>query len=49
VRNPRNPRSLFGLKGALAAQQKTADAVWVERQLAAAWQDVDTQLSLADL
>jgi tetratricopeptide (TPR) repeat protein len=48
-RNPRNPRSLYGLKESLAAQQKAADAAWVERQFAAAWQDADTQLSLSDL
>ena len=32
VRNPRNPRSLFGLMQCLKAQQEEADAVWIERQ-----------------
>ena len=49
VRNPRNPRSLFGLKESLLAQQKNADAAWVKSQLAVAWQDADSKLSLADL
>jgi tetratricopeptide (TPR) repeat protein len=49
VRNPRNPRSLFGLKESLIAQQKVADAAWVEGQLAVAWQDADTKISLPDL
>ena len=49
VRNPRNPRSLFGLKESLVAQQKEADALLVEEQLAVAWQDADTRLSLSDL
>src|SRR4029077_18687371 len=31
-RNPRNPRSLFGLMQSLKTQQKEADAAWVERQ-----------------
>jgi tetratricopeptide (TPR) repeat protein len=47
--NPRNPRSLYGLKESLAAQQKTADAAWVERQFTAAWQGADSKLSLSDL
>jgi tetratricopeptide (TPR) repeat protein len=49
IRNPRNPRSLFGLKESLLAQQKGADASLVEEQLAVAWQDADTKLSLSDL
>jgi hypothetical protein len=49
ARNPRNGRSLFGLWEALKAQKKMADAVWVERQFAAAWKDADTKLRIEDL
>ena len=49
LRNPRNPRSLYGLRESLLAQQKTSDATWVESQLAIAWKDADTQLALSDL
>lgn len=47
--NPRNPRSLFGLKEALRAQGKEADAAWVDRQFKEAWKSADTQLTLAAL
>jgi len=36
-RNPRNPRSLFGLYRALEAQQKTYQAELVRRSFEAAW------------
>ena len=36
-RNPRNPRSLFGLHAALEAQQKTYEADFVEQSFRAAW------------
>jgi len=36
-RNPRNPRSLFGLEEALKAQQKTYDAGFVRKQFDANW------------
>jgi tetratricopeptide (TPR) repeat protein len=49
VQNPRNPRSLFGLKESLAAQGKTAGASWVESQFAAAWKNAGIGLSLTDL
>lgn len=49
LKNPRNPRSLFGLMHSLSAQQKDADAAWVERQFKAAWKNADTELNLADL
>ena len=49
ARNPRNPRSLFGLLECLKAQQRTGDAAWVQRQLDAAWSSSDTRLSLKDL
>jgi len=48
-RNPRNPRSLFGLAEALRAQKKDADAVWVQRQFEDAWSGADTRLRLGDL
>jgi tetratricopeptide (TPR) repeat protein len=48
-RNPRNPRSLFGLMHCLKAQQKEADAAWVEREFHAAWKNADTKLRLSDL
>jgi tetratricopeptide (TPR) repeat protein len=48
-RNPRNPRSLFGLIHCLKAQQKEADTTWVEREFRAAWKNADTKLRLSDL
>jgi tetratricopeptide (TPR) repeat protein len=36
-RNPRNPRSLFGLQQALKAQGKSYDAGFVEKQFQASW------------
>jgi tetratricopeptide (TPR) repeat protein len=49
VKNPRNPRSLFGLKEALTAQGKSADASWIARQFADAWKNAGAGLSLSDL
>jgi len=49
ARNPRNPRSLFGLQKALAAEGDATDAAWVGRELAFAWRNADTQLSIDDL
>ncbi|GAC1633369.1 MAG: hypothetical protein NVS9B14_07990 [Candidatus Acidiferrum sp.] len=48
-KNPRNPRSLFGLKEALAAQSSDSDAAWVDRQFKEAWKNADVSLKLADL
>ena len=48
-KNPRNPRSLFGLKEALAAQNSNTDAAWVERQFKEAWKNADVPLKLGDL
>jgi tetratricopeptide (TPR) repeat protein len=48
-RNPRNPRSLFGLMQSLRTQQKEADAAWVEQQFKTAWRGADTKLQLSDL
>ena len=47
--NPRNPRSLFGLMQCLRAQQKDADAAWVERQFKTAWRGADTKLQISEL
>jgi tetratricopeptide (TPR) repeat protein len=46
-RNPRNPRSLFGLEHSLKAQNKEADAAWVESQFQTAWKNADTTLDLS--
>ncbi len=48
-RNPRNPRSLFGLREALKARGKTYDAQFVDQEFKAAWRDADTKLKLEDL
>ena len=47
-RNPRNPRSLFGLMQALKAQNKDGAAAIVEKQYEAAWQRADVPLRLTD-
>lgn len=46
-RNPRNPRSLFGLMHSLKAQQKDADAAWVQKQFETTWKNADTQLEIS--
>jgi Flp pilus assembly protein TadD len=48
VKNPRNPRSLFGLAAALKSQGKSADEAWVRREFATAWKRADVKLTLAD-
>jgi Tfp pilus assembly protein PilF len=48
-RNPRNPRSLFGLMHSLRMQAKVADAVLVQTQFESAWKNADAPLQLADL
>jgi tetratricopeptide (TPR) repeat protein len=48
-RNPRNPRSLFGLMHTLKAQHRDADAAWVESQFKSAWKNADTTLDLSGL
>src|SRR4030095_7676714 len=42
--NPKNPRSAFGLREALRAQQKNADEVHAEFQQQ--WQNAEVQLSV---
>jgi len=48
-RNPRNPRSLFGLAESLRAQKKAADAAWVRAAFEGAWRDADAPLTSRDL
>jgi tetratricopeptide (TPR) repeat protein len=48
-RNPRNPRSLFGLQQALKAQNRTYDAGFVEDQLREQWKGNITELKIEDL
>lgn len=48
-RNPRNPRSLFGLAETLQGEGKTAEAATVRRQFQRAWRNADTKLTLSDL
>jgi tetratricopeptide (TPR) repeat protein len=48
VRNPRNPRSLFGLWKSLEAQKKSAEAQQVHQQFESAWKQADTQLRIED-
>ncbi len=48
-RNPRNPRSLFGLHEALKAQDRAYDAGFVQDQFHAAWKGSDSALKIEDL
>lgn len=48
-RNPRNGRSLFGLRESLKAQGKIEDAVAVDQQFKTAWKNADIQLRIEDL
>jgi tetratricopeptide (TPR) repeat protein len=48
-RNPRNPRSLFGLREALKAQNRADDAQFVNKQFQAAWKSQAIQLKVEDL
>jgi tetratricopeptide (TPR) repeat protein len=47
-RNPRNPRSLFGLWKSLDAQKRTVDADWVKASFGAAWKGSPDGPRLAD-
>jgi tetratricopeptide (TPR) repeat protein len=47
-RNPRNPRSLFGLLQVLRSLERTYDAGFVKAQLEAAWKGDPRQLNLGD-
>jgi tetratricopeptide (TPR) repeat protein len=49
ARNPRNPRSLFGLWESLKAQKKGADADWVRREFQTAWKNAEVDVRMEDL
>ncbi|HET7891941.1 MAG TPA: hypothetical protein VFL34_10460 [Candidatus Sulfotelmatobacter sp.] len=48
-RNPRNPRSLWGLQQALLQQKRDYDAGFVQKQFKASWKGGATALKLDDL
>jgi tetratricopeptide (TPR) repeat protein len=48
-RNPRNPRSLFGLSESLKGQGRTAEAEVVRTQFERAWKDADVKPRIDDL
>jgi tetratricopeptide (TPR) repeat protein len=48
-RNPRNPRSLFGLEQTLKLQGRIYDATFVRKQFDASWKGPATALKLEDL
>jgi tetratricopeptide (TPR) repeat protein len=48
-RNPRNPRSLFGLAEALRAQNRAYDAQFVDKQFQSNWKSNEIKLKLVDL
>ncbi|HXN64601.1 MAG TPA: hypothetical protein VN862_04650 [Candidatus Acidoferrales bacterium] len=48
ARNPRNPRSLFGLEKSLEVQRKDADAAWVTSARRAAWAGPADALRIED-
>jgi len=48
ARNPRNGRSLFGLLQCLNAENKKADAQWVQQAFEAAWKNADIELHIED-
>ena len=48
-RNPRNPRSLFGLAEALRAQNRAYDAQFVDKQFQSSWKSTEIKLKVVDL
>lgn len=48
-RNPRNPRSLFGLAETLRAQNRAYDAQFVDKQFQSNWKSAEIKLKVADL
>jgi tetratricopeptide (TPR) repeat protein len=48
-RNPRNPRSLWGLRQALLQQKRDYDAEFIQRQFEASWKGGSPALKLDDL
>ncbi len=49
AKNPRNPRSLFGLHQSLKAQDRSSDSWFVEKQFREAWKGGNGSLKLEDL
>jgi hypothetical protein len=49
MRNPRNPRSLFGLAEALIREQRDYEVSWIKQQLKSAWEGADVELRVEDL
>jgi hypothetical protein len=49
AKNPRNPRSLFGLHRALKAQDRNSDAWFVEQEFRKAWKGGVEKLKVEDL
>ena len=47
--NPRNPRSLFGLREALKAQKRDYDAGFIQKQFEASWKGTWPALQMGDL
>src|SRR5215831_4365290 len=47
-RNPRNPRSLFGLRESLKAQGRDYDAGFVEKQFQSSWKGPQGSLKMED-
>lgn len=47
--NPRNPRSLFGLRQALQIQNRDYDAQFIQKQFDASWKGKSTELRVEDL
>ena len=47
--NPRNPRSLFGLREALKAQKRDYDAGFIQKQFDASWKGTGPALQMGDL
>jgi len=48
-RNPRNPRSLYGLREALKAQKRDYDAGFIQKQFDASWKGTGVTLKMEDL
>jgi len=49
AKNPRNPRSLFGLQRALKEQDRNSDAWFVEQEFRKAWKGGGVELKVEDL
>jgi len=48
-RNPRNPRSLYGLAETLTRQNRAYEASWIKQQFDTAWKGSDVTLKVEDL